>query len=126
MGDCRFRRDRRLFLNPDIEHRRADTMSHSSVSTTAAAVDVVRLPDPVRRRLIATATAVHAAGLKSFGLLVASPEHPDFPFTASDVVFFDPLRNRRNEPVHRAAFEAQGEYFRSFDDAGFVADAGEV
>jgi proteasome lid subunit RPN8/RPN11 len=101
-------------------------MSHSSVPTTAAAVEVVLLPDPVRRRLVATTTAVHAAGLKSFGLLVASPEHPAFPFTASDVVFFDPLRNRRNDPENRAAFEAQGEYFRSYDDAGFVADSGEV
>jgi proteasome lid subunit RPN8/RPN11 len=94
--------------------------------TTSAAVGVVRLPAPVRRRLVSTASAVHAAGLKSFGLLVAAPEHPDFPYTASDVVFFDPLRNRRNEPTIRAAFEAQGEYFRSYDDAGFVADAGEV
>jgi hypothetical protein len=94
--------------------------------TTSVPTEVVRLPDPVRRRLVDTASAVHAAGLKSFGLLVASPEHPDFPYTASDVVFFDPLRNRRNDPAARAAFEAQGEYFRSYDDAGFVADPAEV
>ena len=93
---------------------------------TSTDVEVVRLPDPVRRRLVTTASAVHAAGLKSFGLLLAASDHPDFPFTASDVVFFDPLRNRRNDPAHRAAFEAQGEYFRSYDDAGFVADPGEV
>jgi proteasome lid subunit RPN8/RPN11 len=80
----------------------------------------------VRHRLVSTASAVHAEGLKSFGLLVAAPDHPDFPFTASDVVFFDPNRNRRNDPAMRTAFEAQGEYFRSYDDAGFVADAGEV
>jgi proteasome lid subunit RPN8/RPN11 len=95
-------------------------------TATSAAVEVVRLPDPVRHRLLSTASAVHAAGLKSFGLLMAAPEHRDFPFTASDVVFFDPLRNRRNDPAIRAAFEAQGKYFRSYDDAGFVADAVEV
>ena len=101
-------------------------MTLTAAPTTSAAVQVIRLPAPVRHRLVSTASAVHAAGLKSFGLLVAAPEHPDFPFTASDVVFFDPLRNRRNDPAIRAAFEAQGEYFRSYDDAGFVADAGEV
>jgi proteasome lid subunit RPN8/RPN11 len=101
-------------------------MTRIPTTTAPTATDVVRLPDPVRRRLLSTATAVHAAGLKSFGLLAAAPEHPDFPFTASEVVFFDPLRNRRNDPVNRAAFEAQGEYFRSYDDAGFVADAREV
>jgi proteasome lid subunit RPN8/RPN11 len=93
---------------------------------TAPPVESVLLPEPVRRRLLATAGAVHAAGLTSFGLLVAPPAHPAFPFVATDAVFFDPLRNRRNDPAHRAAFEAQGEYFRSHDDAGFVADAGEV
>jgi proteasome lid subunit RPN8/RPN11 len=98
----------------------------TAAPTTSAAAKAICLPDPLRHRLVATASAVHAAGLKSFGLLVAAPEHPDFPFTASDVVFFDPLRNRRNDPSIRAAFEAQGEYFRSYDDAGFVADAGEV
>jgi proteasome lid subunit RPN8/RPN11 len=97
-----------------------------TLAPVAVATDVVRLPAPVHRRLVSTATAVHHAGLKSFGLLVASPEHPDFPYTASDVFFFDPLRNRRNEPANRAAFEAQGTYFRSYDDAGFVADAKEV
>jgi proteasome lid subunit RPN8/RPN11 len=98
----------------------------AQATTTSTAVEVVRLPDPVRHRLLATASDVHATGLKSFGLLVAAPEHRDFPFTASDVIFFDPLRNRRNDPDIRAAFEAQGKYFRSYDDAGFVADAGEV
>jgi hypothetical protein len=101
-------------------------MTPTLTTTTFAAAEVVRLPDPVRHRLVSTASAVHAAGLKSFGLLVAAPEHPDFPFTASDVMFLDPQRNRRNDPTIRAAFEAQGEYFRSYDDAGFVADAGEV
>ena len=41
-------------------------------------------------------------------------------------MFSDPLRNRRNDPGHRAAFRAQGEYFRRFDDAGSVADPAEL
>jgi len=77
-------------------------------------------------RLLDTTTAVHAAGLKSFGLLLADPRAPGFPYAATDVAFFDPGKNRRNAPGIRAAFEAQGEYFRSYDDAGFVADAAEL
>jgi proteasome lid subunit RPN8/RPN11 len=69
---------------------------------------------------------VHAAGRKSFGLLVADPTTPQFPYCATDVVFFDPAKNRRNDPAFRPAFEAQGSYFRSYDDAGFVADPAEV
>ena len=38
------------------------------------------------------------------------------------VVFLDSRRNRRNDQGNRAAFEAQGDYFRRHDDAGFVAD----
>jgi hypothetical protein len=77
-------------------------------------------------RLLDTTTAAHAAGLKSFGLLLADPHDPDFPFVATDVAFFDPTRNRRNDPGLRSAFEAQGEYFRAYDDAGFVADSTEL
>jgi hypothetical protein len=77
-------------------------------------------------RLLDTTTAAHAAGLKSFGLLLADPHDPDFPFVATDVAFFDPNRNRRNDPGLRSAFEAQGEYFRAYDDAGFVADSAEL
>jgi hypothetical protein len=62
----------------------------------------------------------------SFGLLLADPHDPDFPFVATDVAFFDPNRNRRNDPGLRSAFEAQGEYFRAYDDAGFVADSAEL
>jgi hypothetical protein len=87
--------------------------------------DVV-LPESLFARLLDTTTAVHAAGLKSFGLLLADPSDPRFPFVATDVAFFDPTKNRRNEPAMRAAFEAQGTYFRSYDDAGFVADAAEL
>jgi proteasome lid subunit RPN8/RPN11 len=86
----------------------------------------VHLPEPLLARILDTTAAVHAAGLKSFGLLLADPRHPQFPFTATDVVFFDPRKNRRNEPALRAAFEAQGEYFRAYDDAGFVADPAEL
>ncbi|MET0764631.1 MAG: hypothetical protein ABWY29_07175 [Blastococcus sp.] len=86
----------------------------------------VHLSEELYTRLLGTTTAVHAAGLKSFGLLLADPLDPDFPFVATDVAFFDPMKNRRNEPAMRAAFEAQGEYFRSYDDAGFVADAAEL
>jgi hypothetical protein len=86
----------------------------------------VRMPEPVLARLLDTTTAVHAAGLKSFGLLLADPAEPGFPFVATDVAFFDPTKNRRNDPAMRPAFEAQGTYFRSYDDAGFVADAAEL
>jgi proteasome lid subunit RPN8/RPN11 len=77
-------------------------------------------------RLLATTTAVHAAGLKSFGLLLADPRDQGFPYVATDVAFFDPAKNRRNDPAMRTAFEAQGQYFRAYDDAGFVADATEL
>jgi proteasome lid subunit RPN8/RPN11 len=80
------------------------------------------LLDRFRRR----ATAVHGAGLKSYGLLVAEPGSSGFPYCATDVVFFDSTNNRRNDPWVRSAFEAQGAYFRAYDDAGFVADPAEV
>jgi hypothetical protein len=86
----------------------------------------VRLSEDLLDRLLGTTTAVHAAGLKSFGLLLADPEAPGFPYVATDVAFFDPRKNRRNDPAMRPAFEAQGTYFRSYDDAGFVADATEL
>lgn len=106
------------------------TMNQSlltAVPTPCAAPEQeVRLSDQVLRRLLATTTAIHAAGLKSFGLLLADPRDRGFPYVASDVAFFDPAKNRRNDPAMRTAFEAQGQYFRSFDDAGFVADATEL
>lgn len=92
----------------------------------SAACPEVRIAEPVLTRLLGTTTAVHAAGLKSFGLLLADPADPGFPFVATDVAFFDPRKNRRNDPEVRAAFEAQGTYFRAYDDAGFVADATEL
>ena len=86
----------------------------------------VRLSADLLDRLLGTTTAVHAAGLKSFGLLLADPQAPGFPYVATDVAFFDPRKNRRNDPAMRPAFEAQGTYFRSYEDAGFVADATEL
>jgi proteasome lid subunit RPN8/RPN11 len=77
-------------------------------------------------RFLARARAIHSSGLKSYGLLVADPGSPAFPFTACDSVFFDPTKNRRNDPRLRPAFEAQGGYFKAYDDAGFVADSREL
>jgi hypothetical protein len=95
-------------------------------SPRAALGPEVRLSGELFDRLLGTTTAVHAAGLKSFGLLLAHPDDPGFPYVATDVAFFDPRKNRRNDPAMRPAFEAQGTYFRSYDDAGFVADAAEL
>jgi proteasome lid subunit RPN8/RPN11 len=86
----------------------------------------VMLPDRLMSRFLRRISTVHDAGLKSFGLFVADPGDQSFPYRPADVVFFDPLRNRRNDPDIRSAFHAQGSYFRSYDDAGFVADPAEV
>jgi proteasome lid subunit RPN8/RPN11 len=86
----------------------------------------VALPSYLLDRLLRRARAIHEAGLKSFGLLVADPRAPEYPYCATDVVFFDPTKNRRNDPGIRQAFEAQGDYFKTYDDAGFVADSGEL
>jgi proteasome lid subunit RPN8/RPN11 len=84
--------------------------------------ETATMPAEVCLRFVHEAKRVHDAGLKSYGLLIAEPDAADGPFRATDVVFLDARRNRRNEPNSRAAFEAQGEYFRRHDDAGFVAD----
>src|SRR5215467_3056727 len=86
----------------------------------------VAMPAALCLRLLRQAAQIHRAGLKSYGLLIAEPGAPGYPFTATGVFFFDPRKNRRNDPGHRAAFRAQGEYFRQFDDAGFVADSAEL
>ncbi len=92
----------------------------------AAAPSAVHMAGSLYDRILDTTTAVHAAGLKSFGLLLADPRDSRYPYVATDVVFFDPTRNRRNDPAIRPAFEAQGTYFRDYDDAGFVADSAEL
>ena len=76
--------------------------------------------------LLRQAAGIHRAGLKSYGLLTAEPAAAGYPLTATGAVFLDSRKNRRNDPAHRAAFRAQGEYFRQFDDAGFVADPSEL
>ena len=86
----------------------------------------VVMPAELCLGLLRRAARIHRAGLKSYGLLVAEPGTAGYPFTAAGVVFLDPARNRRNDPGHRAAFRAQGEYFRQYDDAGFVADPAEL
>jgi proteasome lid subunit RPN8/RPN11 len=88
--------------------------------------DAVAMPAALCLRMLEHAAGIHRAGLKSYGLLVAEPSAAGYPFTATDVVFLDSRKNRRNDPHHRAAFRAQGEYFRQFDDAGFVADPAEL
>ena len=72
------------------------------------APSTVHMPRSLHERIVDTTSAVHAAGLKSFGLLLADPRDPRYPYVATDVVFFDPTRNRRNDPAMREAFEAQG------------------
>ena len=84
------------------------------------------MPAALCLRLLRQAARIHRAGLKSYGLLVAEPGAPGYPFAATSVVFLDSRKNRRNDPGHRAAFRAQGDYFRQFDDAGFVADPAEL
>src|SRR5215472_15895933 len=86
----------------------------------------VEMPADLCLRVLRQAAGIHRAGLKSYGLLVAEPRAAGYPFTATGVVFFDPRKNRRNDPGYRAAFHAQGDYFRRFDDAGFVADPAEL
>ncbi|MEZ4656068.1 MAG: hypothetical protein R2911_00680 [Caldilineaceae bacterium] len=73
---------------------------------------------------IAQAKQVHAEGLKSYGVFTAEAEGTEF--RAAGVRFFDSAQNRRNVPENRAAFEAQGAYFRQHDDAGFVVDSKEM
>src|SRR6516164_11529330 len=90
------------------------------------ASDAVAMPAELCLWLLRRAGRIHRAGMKSYGLLVAEPGTAGYPFTAAGVVFLDPGKNRRNDPGHRAAFRAQGEYFRQYDDAGFVADPAEL
>jgi len=82
----------------------------------------VHMPAELYSRLVRQAQELNRAGLKAFGLLAGDPRQPGFPHRAVDVVVLDPQRNRRNDPAHRAAFHAQGAYFRAYEDAGFVAD----
>lgn len=82
----------------------------------------VHMPAQLYSRLVRQAQQLNRAGLKAYGLLAGDPGRPGFPHQAVDAVVLDPQRNRRNDPTHRAAFHAQGSYFRAYEDAGFVAD----
>jgi proteasome lid subunit RPN8/RPN11 len=97
-----------------------------SVRRGSVATETATMPADVCLRFLREVERVHAAGLKSYGLLVAEPDAPGWPLRATDVVFLDSSCNRRNESGHRAAFEAQGTYFRRYEDAGFVADSGDL
>jgi proteasome lid subunit RPN8/RPN11 len=90
------------------------------------AAEAVQMPEEVLTRILDQAERVHRAGLKAFGLLLAEPAAPRHPYHPTDVVFLNPRTNHRNDPGIRDAFEAQGRYFREFDDAGFVADPTEL
>jgi proteasome lid subunit RPN8/RPN11 len=86
------------------------------------APSAIQMPAEPYWRLLHRAQMLNATGLKAYGLLVGDPRDPAFPYRAVDVVVLDPHQNRRNEPGNRAAFHAQGSYFRAYEDAGFVAD----
>jgi proteasome lid subunit RPN8/RPN11 len=116
--------------HPELTQQRPgrETAMEPSVSAQVSThpgpspADTAIMPAQACRRFLDQAIQVHAVGLKSYGLLIAEPDVPGYPFAATDVVFLDSRRNRRNEAGNRAAFEAQGDYFRRHDDAGFVAD----
>jgi len=80
------------------------------------------MPAELYSRLVRQAQQLNRAGLKAYGLLAGDPHQSGFPHHAVDVVVLDPQRSRRNDPTNRAAFHAQGSYFRAYEDAGFVAD----
>src|SRR5262245_55205927 len=95
----------------------------SIVDAPDGSPESVVLSDKVCLDFLRQANRIHRAGLKSFGLFVGDPALPAYAFHPVRVVFLDPYRNRRNDPLHQAAFRAQGDYFRQYDDAGFVADS---
>ena len=94
----------------------------TDIGPSAPVTPAVHMPEHLHSRLVRQAQELNRAGLKAYGLLAGDPRQPGFPYRAVDVVVLDPRRNRRNDPAHRAAFHAQGSYFRAYEDAGFVAD----
>jgi proteasome lid subunit RPN8/RPN11 len=98
----------------------------SPLNGRSRAADAVVMSAQLCQRIVGSAQDIHHAGLKSFGVLVAEPGTEGYPLRPVDVIFFDPRKNRRNDPQYRSAFHAQGEYFRQFEDAGFVADPREL
>ena len=103
-------------------------MTHALAADAApiSTRQAVHMSADLYARLLGQAQELNAAGLKAYGLLVGDPRRPGFPYRAVDAVILDPRRNRRNEPANRAAFHAQGSYFRAYEDAGFVADPTEL
>jgi len=99
-------------------------MSHPAIelAPVVGGTDTATIPGALFATLLRRAQDLHTAGLKAYGLLLGDPTDPRFPYQAVDVVIFDPRRNRRNDSAYRAAFHAQGTYFRRYEDAGFVAD----
>ena len=76
--------------------------------------------------LIDEASRIHAKGLKSYGIFLAKQHSENYEFRPTNVIFFKSENNKRNDPEHRAAFEAQGSYFRKYSDAGFWVDPQEI
>lgn len=102
------------------------TMSIVLAAAVSQHAPAVVMPAEVCLRLVETAQEMNRAGLKGFGLLTADASSAGWPPTVADVLFLDPQKNHRNDAEHRSAFHAQGEYFRQYDDAGFVADSTEL
>src|SRR5690242_20510127 len=106
----------------DSHSRNREWSTPSGRPTLGAMNSSLHLSRDVGTAFLRRADEIQRAGLKSFGLFVADPTEPGYVYRPVAAVFLDPYRNRRNDPLHRAAFRAQGEYFRQYDDAGFVAD----
>jgi proteasome lid subunit RPN8/RPN11 len=96
----------------------------SPVPAGSTTDEPIIMPARLCLQFLRQASIIHAHGLKSFGVFTARAGGPTF--RPVDVLFFDPRQNRRNTPKNRAAFEAQGTYFRTHDDAGFVVDGKEL
>jgi len=99
-------------------------MSISSEPASSGTDEPVIMSARLCLQFLRQARTIHERGLKSYGVFVAKAAGPAF--RPVDVRFFDSTQNRRNSPQNRAAFEAQGTYFRAHDDAGFVVDSTEV
>ena len=103
-----------------------DSWAIASAESPQVARQVVTMPVEVCLSMLRRAASLHDRGLKAFGVLTGDPSDPASPYSVSDAIFFDASNNRRNDPHYRAAFRAQGDYFREYEDAGFVADPREL
>lgn len=75
-------------------------------------------------RILKTTAPVHAAGQRSFGLLLAHPLDPDFPSPRRTSLASTPPRPDATTRLYE--LRGQGEYFRAYDDTGFEADCAEI